>query len=106
MTGLVFRFADVKDYPPTWRAIVTFLAHTPNRRFTAGEICDFVYRNDPNGGPLNAVNLVTVHVHRHRHRVPEGWRLSSQMTDGVNGYAMVATDAPKPRLTHAEMVSA
>lgn len=54
---------------PPMREIVGYLARRPGEAVPRMELAGWVYRDDPNGGPLNAEAAVGMVVRRNRHHL-------------------------------------
>lgn len=62
-----------------FRAIVQRLAWRPGLKITCAELADYVYRDDPEGGPVRATDSIKEIVSRYRHELePLGWALRSR----------------------------
>jgi DNA-binding response OmpR family regulator len=74
--------------PPMMRDIVAFLARRRGAVVPSEDIVDYVYRDDPDGGPLWATTTVKVIIHRYRPKLQAfGWTVKGQ-SGQAGGYSL------------------
>lgn len=68
---------------PTFARIVRRLARRPGHAVSGRDLADYLYRDDPDGGPLEAQEVISQIVCRHRNALrPYGWVLKSRAWSG------------------------
>ncbi|WP_295805918.1 helix-turn-helix domain-containing protein [uncultured Nitratireductor sp.] len=78
-----------------FRDAVRRLAWRPGHQLTSYELAEYIWKDDPNGGPDTADAVVRVTIRRERHHLePLGWRIERRAGHG-GGYRLIlaASDA-------------
>ncbi|WP_164743056.1 winged helix-turn-helix domain-containing protein [Mesorhizobium sp. Z1-4] len=68
---------------PVFHSIVRRLAWRPGLFVGTAELVDYVYRDDPDGGPLDANKCIQIAITRYRQQLePLGWEIKTRFGRG------------------------